>query len=243
MLLGLAVSLVAGIFIFLIYKKTFSGVMYASGFGLAEMAAKVMLGISLRQQGVTGLCPPNKPRWYVKVPAFSFSKLSGVDAYLSPEMKSTGEAIGCDDKLYRAFYKALLASGVRLQDHGTLLVTLADEDKDEALPLIQRFDRLGFRIEATAGTAEHLCAHGVPARTLGKLSEGSDEILRRICSGGVSYIINTRAILSGVHYQDGAAIRRCAVENGITAFTSLDTVKILLDVLEEISLSVTPLDN
>jgi len=214
----------------------------ATGFGLADIATKVILGESLRAQGIEDFFPPEKKRWYVKVPAFSFSKLSGLDAYLSPEMKSTGEAIGYDDKLYRAFYKALKASGVKVQDYGTVLVTLADEDKEECLPLVQRFYNMGFNIEATVGTAEYLRDNGVRTKTLGKISEGSEEILDSIREGYVSYIINTRAIFSGVHYEDGVAIRRCAVENGVTTFTSLDTVKILLDVLEENTDNISTID-
>lgn len=95
-------------------------------------------------------------RHYVKAPAFSFSKLNGMDSYLSPEMKSTGEAIGYDDKFPRAMYKALTASGMKLQNYGTVVVTLADEDKEEALPLVKRFYDMGFNIEATIGTAEFL---------------------------------------------------------------------------------------
>nr|MCR5103094.1 carbamoyl-phosphate synthase large subunit [Eubacterium sp.] len=174
-------------------------------------------------------------KWYVKTPAFSFAKLNGMDPYLSPEMKSTGEAIGYDRSLKRAFYKALQASGIKMKEYGTVMVTLADEDKEEALPLVRRFYELGFNIEATVGTGEFLKEHGIRTRIRGKLSDGSDEVLRSIEAGYVSYIINTRAILSGIHYQDGAEIRRCAIMNGVTIFTSLDTVRILLDVLEDIT--------
>ena len=201
---------------------------------LVTIATRVMLGESLKAQGITELTPPKKTsRWYVKAPAFSFQKLDGMDSYLSPEMKSTGEAIGYDTRLNRAFYKALQASGIKMKDYGTVIVTLADEDKEEALPLIRRFYELGFNIEATIGTANFLKNHGIRTRIRGKLSEGSTEILDSIRAGYVSYIINTRAILSGVHYEDGVAIRRCAIQNGVTIFTSLDTVKIVLDVLEE----------
>ncbi len=178
----------------------------------------------------------------MKVPAFSFSKLNGMDSYLSPEMKSTGEAIGYDDKLPRAMYKALIASGIRLQNYGTVIVTLADEDKVEALPLVKRFYDMGFNIEATIGTADFLKQHGIRTRIRRKLSEGSTEILESIRAGYVSYVLNTRAILSGVHYEDGVAIRRCANENGVTLFTSLDTVKVLLDVLEEITIGISTID-
>ncbi len=200
---------------------------------LVRIATQAMLGRSLADQGITELRPPERKRWYVKAPAFSFEKLTGMDAYLSPEMKSTGEAIGYDTRLNRALYKALQASGVKMKDYGTVIVTLADEDKEEALPLVQRFYRLGFNIEATAGTAAFLKKHGIRTRVRGKLSEGSEEILDSIRAGYVSYILNTRAILSGVHYEDGVAIRRCAIQNGVTIFTSLDTVRIVLDVLEE----------
>ena len=205
----------------------------STNLGLVNIAVKAMLGETLEKQGITDMTPHESKRWYVKAPAFSFAKLTGMDAYLSPEMKSTGEAIGYDDKLNRALYKALQASGIKMKDYGTVIVTLADEDKEEALPLVERFYRLGFNIEATVGTATFLKKHGIRTRIRGKLSEGSGEILNSIRAGYVSYIINTRAILSGVHYNDGVAIRRCAVQNGVTIFTSLDTARIVLDVLEE----------
>ena len=207
----------------------------SSGYSLVDIATKVMLGQNLKAQGIAPGVAPEKQFWYVKAPAFSFDKLHGMDAYLSPEMKSTGEAIGYDRKLKRAFYKALQASGIKMKDYGTVMVTLADEDKEEALPLVRRFYHLGFNIEATVGTATYLKENGIRTRMRGKLSDGSDEVLKSIRAGYVSYIINTRSILSGVHYNDGVAIRQCAVENGVTMFTSLDTVRILLDVLEEIS--------
>ncbi len=237
----------------------------ATGYGMADIATKVMLGSPLSDEisyadtsqrlkdGITMdidaadnslhrvFYPGETKRRYVKAPAFSFSKLMGMDAYLSPEMKSTGEAIGYDSTLHRAMYKALIASGVKLSNYGTVMVTLADEDKEEALPLVKRFYDLGFNIEATIGTADFLKEHGIRTRVRHKLSEGSDEILRSIKAGYVSYVINTRAILSGVHYEDGVAIRRCATQNNVTMFTSLDTVRVLLDVLEEVTVSVDEL--
>ncbi len=214
----------------------------STGVNLARIATKVMLGQSLREQGITDMTPKEKNRWYVKAPAFSFEKLTGMDSYLSPEMKSTGEAIGYDDKLNRAVYKALQASGIKMKEYGTVIVTVADEDKEEALPLIRRFYNLGYNIEATAGTAKFLKEHGIRTRVKGKISEGSDEILDSIRAGYVSYIINTRAVLSGVHYEDGIEIRRCAIQNGVTTFTSLDTVRILLDVLEDMIPPISTID-
>ena len=214
----------------------------ATGYSLADIATEVILGKSLKEQGIFDIYPEEKKRFYVKVPVFSFNKIKGLDAYLSPEMKSTGEAIGYDEKLSRAMQKALIASGMSLQNYGTVIVTLADEDKEEALPLVRRFYDMGFNIEATIGTANYLKENGIRTRVRGKISEGSEEILESIRAGYVSYVINTRAILSGVHYEDGVAIRRCAVENGVTLFSSLDTVRIVLDVLEEITNKVSTID-
>ena len=213
----------------------------ATGYSLADIGTLASLGISLRDQGITAVYPPEKDRWYVKVPAFSFSKLRGMDAYLSPEMKSTGEAIGYDKKLHRAVYKAMIASGLTLKTYGTVVVSVADEDKEETIPLIRRFYDMGFNIEATTLTAEYLNSSGIRTRVRHKPSEDATEILESIRSGYASYVINTRAILSGNHYGDGVAIRKCAVENNVTMLTSLDTVRMLLDVLEEVNMGISPI--
>lgn len=214
----------------------------ATGFSLADIATLVILGKSLKEQGFDKIYPGDKKRWYVKVPAFSFSKLRGLDAYLSPEMKSTGEAIGYDDKLTRALYKALKASGMSVMNYGTVLATIADKDKEEALPLIRRFYNMGFNIQATAGTAEFLKQNGIRTHAVGKLSDGSREITDAIRQGYVTYVINTRDMNSSGVLSDGYEIRRCAVENNVTMFTSLDTVKVLLDVLEETTLGISTID-
>ena len=214
----------------------------ATGYSLADIATEVILGKTLKEQGIFDLYPEEKKRYYVKVPVFSFNKLRGLDAYLSPEMKSTGEAIGYDDKLPRAMQKALIAGGFSLHNYGTVIVSLADEDKEEALPLVRRFYDLGFNIEATIGTANFLKEHGIRTRVRKKLLEGSEEIFDSIRAGYVNYVINTRAVLSGVHYDDGIEIRRCAVENGVTLFSNLDTVRIVLDVIEETTNRVSTID-
>ena len=214
----------------------------ATGYSLADIATLVILGKTLKEQGIFGIYPDEKNRWYVKVPAFSFSKLHGMDTYLSPEMKSTGEAIGYDNKLNRALYKALQASGMNILNYGTVFVTIADKDKEEALPLIRRFYELGFNIEATRGTAEFLKEHGIRTRVRAKISEGSDEIIESIRHGYVTYVINTRDINSDTQNNDGKEIRQCAVENNVTMFTALDTVRVLLDVLEETTLCISTID-
>ena len=215
----------------------------ATGVRMADIATKVILGHSLKDQGITEVYKPEKKRWYVKAPAFSFSKLKGMDTYLSPEMKSTGEAIGYDRSLKRALYKALQSSGLNVANYGTVLVTIADSDKAAALDLVRRFYNLGFNIEATNGTAKYLKAHGIRTRVRKKLSEnGSDEILVALRQGHIAYVINTIDVSHGDSHTDGAEIRRAAVENNVSMFTSLDTVKVLLDVLEEITIGVSTID-
>lgn len=214
----------------------------STGYSLADIATEVILGKSLKELGIFKLYPEEKKRYYVKVPVFSFNKIKGLDAYLSPEMKSTGEAIGYDDKLNRALYKALQASGTRLQNYGTVFVTIADKDKLEALPLIRRFYNLGFNIQATQGTAKFLKENGIRTHILKKLSEDADEIPNAIRQGYIAYVINTRDIGATNPANDGQQIRRLATENNVTIFTSLDTVRVLLDVLEETTLTISTID-
>ena len=215
----------------------------STGYSLADIATEVILGHSLKEQGIFDLYPEEKKRWYCKVPVFSHKKINGIDAYLSPEMKSTGEAIGYDDDLYRAFYKALQASGMNVQNYGTVLVTIADCDKEEALPLIRRFYNLGFNIEATGGTASFLKKNGIRTRVKAKISEGSRDIPDSIRSGHIAYVINTSDVNSTSGQKDGYEIRRLAVETNTTLFTSLDTVKVLLDVLEDITITISTIDS
>ena len=214
----------------------------ATGYSLADIATRAILGISLKEQGIFDLYPDEKQRWYVKVPVFSLAKIRGLDAYLSPEMKSTGEAIGYDARLNRALYKALQASGMQLQNYGTVLATVADKDKEEALPLIRRFYNLGFNIEATPGTAQFLRENGIRTRVRRKLSVDADDIPSALRQGHIAYVINTHDVGSMGQARDGFMIRRLSVENNVTMFTALDTVRVLLDVLEEMTLPVSTID-
>ena len=214
----------------------------ATGYSLADIATEVILGKSLKEQGIFDIYPEEKKRWYVKAPVFSFNKIRGLDAYLSPEMKSTGEAIGYDNTLTRALYKALQASGMHLQNYGTVFATIADQDKEEALPLIRRFYNLGFNIQATVGTANFLKAHGIRTHAFGKISEGSEEIPDALRQGHIAYVINTKDIDAGGMSNDGHQIRQIATEHNVTMFTALDTVRVLLDVLEETTLTISTID-
>ena len=212
----------------------------ATGFSLADIATEVILGKSLKEQGFFHIYPEEKQRWYVKAPVFSFNKIRGLDAYLSPEMKSTGEAIGYDRTMTRALYKALQASGMHLQNYGTVFATIADKDKEEALPLIRRFYQLGFNIEATLGTAMFLKRNGIRTHALAKISDGSEEIPNALRQGHIAYFINTRD--PGANEGDGIELRQIATEYNVTMFTALDTVRVLLDVLEETTLTISTID-
>ena len=212
----------------------------ATGYSLADIATEVILGKSLKEQGLFDIYPDEKERWYVKAPVFSFNKIRGLDAYLSPEMKSTGEAIGYDSTMNRALYKALQAAGMKLQNYGTVFATIADQDKEEALPLIRRFYQLGFNIQATSGTARFLKENGIRTHALSKISEGSEEIPNALRQGHIAYVINTKD--PGASEQDGIQIRQIATEHNVTLFTALDTIKVLLDVLEETTLTISTID-
>ena len=214
----------------------------STGVPMAKIATMVILGHSLKEQGINEVYGKESTRWFVKSPAFSFAKIRGVDSYLSPEMKSTGEAIGYDKSLNRALYKSLRSSGVAVANYGTIFVTIADADKERALPLIRRFYDLGFNIEATKGTCEFLRNNGVRTRHLRKLSEGCTEIYDELRKGHVTYVINTIDVNQHSTRRDGYDIRRAAAENNVTLFTALETVSVLLDVLEEITLGVSTID-
>ena len=223
-------------------SRTVPFISKSTGIPMAKIATRVMLGHSLKEQGITEVYFPERKRHFVKTPAFSFGKIKGIDTYLSPEMKSTGEAIGYDDSLNRALYKSLQASGMDIKSYGTVFATIADKDKEDALPLIRRFYNLGFNIEATKGTAAFLKEHGIRTKMLRKLGEGSDEIYQAIRKGHVKYVINTIDLNQKSSHLDGYGIRRCAVENNVTIFTALETVRVLLDVLEEITLGISTID-
>jgi len=214
----------------------------STGVPMAKIATLVMLGKSLKEQGIEQVLGTDRNRHYVKAPSFSFAKLKGIESYLSPEMKSTGEAIGYDESLNRAIYKALQASGMKIQKYGTVFATIADADKEKALPLIKRFYNLGFNIEATPGTANFLKENGIRTKVLQKFATGSRDIEKEIMQGHVTYIINTIDVNQHDAHLDGYEIRKIAIEHGITLLTALETVNVLLNVLEEIILSISTID-
>ncbi|WP_010491973.1 carbamoyl-phosphate synthase large subunit [Paenibacillus elgii] len=200
---------------------------------MANVATRVIMGEKLADMGYqTGLWPEDD-FVSVKVPVFSFAKLRRVDTTLGPEMKSTGEVMGRDKTFAKALYKGLIGSGMKIPPTGAIIATIADKDKAEAIDIFRGFERLGYRIVATGGTAQALEDAGLQVNRVNKLSEGSPNILDLIRNGEAHFVVNT--LTKGkTPERDGFRIRREAVENGIVCMTSLDTVSALLHVLESI---------
>ena len=203
-----------------------------TGIPMSYIATRCVLGHSLKEQGYEEGIHEESDRWFVKAPVFSFAKLRHVDTTLGPEMKSTGEALGSDVTLNKALYKALLASGIRIPSHGNVLMTISDQDKEEALSIAKRFYAIGYGIYATAGTAKFLKEHQIYVKTVGKISENSEDNVEDVIrKGKVNYVVNTMSV-DKRSSNDGFAIRRAAAENNISCFTSLDTANAILSVLE-----------
>ncbi len=208
---------------------------------MAQVGTRIMMGQTLEELGYSGGLWEESDQVAVKVPVFSFAKLRRVDIMLGPEMKSTGEVMGRDQEVRRAIYKGLLAAGVCLPRFGTVIVTLGDKEKPEAVALCQRFYQLGYRIVATRGTAAVLRDAGLPVTEVNKLSEGSPHILDMIRKGEADLVVNTWT-QGRTPARDGFRIRREAVEHGVACFTTLDTVEALLSTLESTYLIAEPID-
>lgn len=209
---------------------------------MANIATKVILGRKLKDFGLGTGVKELPDRYYVKAPTFSFAKIRGVDAILGPEMKSTGEAIGYDKAFETALYKALQASGMKISNYGTVFLTVSDKDKEAVLDIAKRFFDLGFNLIGTTGTAQYLKEHGIRCKALAKIQDNSNEIIEWIRSGHVKYVINTMTNTDQHVRRIGFRIRREAVEHNIPTLTSLDTVRILLDVLENITIRVSTIN-
>ena len=196
---------------------------------MVKIATQVMLGRSLIEQGYQGGLWKKQRLVAVKAPVFSMAKLVGVDTYLGPEMKSTGEVMGIDFTFEAALAKALLASGSSLPEWGAVLLSIADKDKPESLPIIRQLASLGYKLCATEGTAAMIEAIGLPVQMVTKkLSHGHPNVVDVIHDGVVHGVVNT---ITGdrQHMRDGFTIRRAAVEKGIPCFTSLDTFRAVLN--------------
>lgn len=202
---------------------------------MANLATKVILGQKLKDLGYKNGLAPVKDGVYVKVPVFSFAKLTRVDISLGPEMKSTGEVMGKDTTLEKALYKGLIGAGRKMPLHGSILFTVADKHKEEACELARRFQEIGFRIWATEGTANYFEERGVRTKIGYKIEENPEiNLIDLIQTGKVQYIVNT--MTKGKQSErDGFQIRRTSVENGVPCLTSMDTVEAILKVIESMS--------
>ncbi|WP_018132399.1 carbamoyl-phosphate synthase large subunit [Effusibacillus pohliae] len=211
-----------------------------TGVPMVDVATRAILGERLVDMGYENGLWPEAEDVSVKVPVFSFAKLRRVDVTLGPEMKSTGEVMGSEKTFAKALYKGLLAAGIRIPEHGTIIATVADKDKQEALDVLRGFAELGFKIIATGGTANFLQEHGIRVEAVKKLSEGSPNLVDLIREGKAQMVINT--LTKGKEPQrDGFRIRREAVEHGIPCLTSLDTTRSMLEVLRTIKFTTRPL--
>lgn len=204
---------------------------------MANIATKVILGKSIVEQGYQPGLVEEKKGVYVKVPVFSFAKLRRVDITLGPEMKSTGEVMGKDETLEKALYKGLVASGIKIKPYGTVLFTVADKDKEEAIGIAKRFEAVGYRIMATDGTAKKFAEAGIRADIIEKIGGKGKTLVDVIQNGEVQVVINT--LTKGKQpARDGFRIRRETVENGIPCLTSLDTANALITVIESMTFAI-----
>ncbi len=200
----------------------------ATGVPMVELSTGIMLGYSLADQGYAGGLWPRQPLVAVKAPVFSMAKLRGVDTHLGPEMKSTGEVMGIDRSFEPAFYKALVAAGLALPPHGSVLITLADEDKSDAIEMIRQLVRMGHKLYATEGTAALIERHGMPVQVVTRrIGRGHPDTLDVILDRTVDCVINTPGP-ADKEILDGIEIRRAAVERGVPCITSIDTARTII---------------
>lgn len=209
---------------------------------MAKIATKVILGQTILNQGYEPGLVPEKEGVYVKVPVFSFAKLRRVDITLGPEMKSTGEVMGKDTTLEKALYKGLIASGMKIQNFGTVLMTISDKDKEESVLIAKRFANIGYRLMATSGTAKVLQSAQIPVKVVDKIGTDGPDILDVIRNGEAQIVINT--LTKGQQpARDGFRIRRESVENGVPCLTSLDTAAAMLKVIESMTFSAEAMNH
>lgn len=202
-----------------------------TGVPMVKLATRIALGDTLAGMGWSSGLLPNRPYIAVKAPVFSFAKMGLVEISLGPEMKSTGEVMGIDHQYGAALYKAVTAAGMNIPAAGTVLLTVADRDKEEAGALAQRFVQLGYRLAATSGTAGHLRQLGLEVEQVHKVHEEGRNIADYIKDGHIHMVVNTLT-RGKLPERDGFKIRRAAVEHAVPCLTSIDTAREMLNVLE-----------
>ncbi len=212
-------------------SRTVPYISKVTGIPIVPLATKVILGQKIKDLGYEPGLQPEADYFAVKMPVFSFEKIRGADIGLGPEMKSTGECLGIAKTFHEALYKAFLGAGIRLPRHRNMIMTVRDEDKEEAVEIAKRFEALGYNIFATKGTARALMEADVQVRMTRKIEQESPNILDLILGHQIDLVIDTPS--QGVeHGHDGFIIRRNAIETGVNVLTAIDTAKALVTSLE-----------
>ena len=217
-------------------SRTVPYISKVTGIPIVPLATKVILGHKIKELGYTPGLQPEAKHFAIKMPVFSFEKISGADISLGPEMKSTGECLGIAETFNEALYKAFLGAGIKLPQHKNMIITVKEEDHEEVVDIARRFEKIGYRIYATRGTAKTLKEHGVKCIRTNKLEQPSPNLMDLILGHRIDLVIDTPA--QGVeHAQDGFLIRRNAIETGVNVLTSLDTATALITSLENTDLN------
>ena len=217
-------------------SRTVPYISTVTGIPIVPLAAKAIMGYKLKDMGYTPGLQPEAKYFAIKMPVFSFEKIRGADISLGPEMKSTGECLGIAESFNEALYKAFLGAGINLPKHKNMIMTVRDEDKEEAVEIGKRFEALGYRIYATRNTAKTLQEAGVKAIRTNKLEQPSPNLMDLILGHKIDLVIDTPS--QGVeHAKDGFLIRRNAIETGVNVLTAMDTAKALVTSLENTDLN------
>ena len=217
-------------------SRTVPYISKVTGIPIVPLAAKAIMGYKLKDTGYTPGLQPEAKYFAIKMPVFSFEKIRGADISLGPEMKSTGECLGIAESFNEALYKAFLGAGINLPKHKNMIMTVRDEDKEEAVEIGKRFEALGYRIYATRNTAKTLQEAGVKAIRTNKLEQPSPNLMDLILGHKIDLVIDTPS--QGVeHAKDGFLIRRNAIETGVNVLTAMDTAKALVTSLENTDLN------
>ena len=217
-------------------SRTVPYISKVTGIPIVPLAAKAIMGYKLKDMGYTPGLQPEAKYFAIKMPVFSFEKIRGADISLGPEMKSTGECLGIAESFNEALYKAFLGAGINLPKHKNMIMSVRDEDKEEAVEIGKRFEALGYRIYATRNTAKTLQEAGVKAIRTNKLEQPSPNLMDLILGHKIDLVIDTPS--QGVeHAKDGFLIRRNAIETGVNVLTALDTAKALVTSLENTDLN------
>ena len=225
-------------------SRTIPYISKVTGVPIIDLATRVMLGQKLRDLGYGTGIYREADYYAVKMPVFSFEKLTDVDIAMGPEMKSTGECLGIAESYPQALLKAFKGANMKVpKKGGRIIVTVKDEDKSEIVPIVKGFEEMGIEILATRGTCDYLRAHGVECTMVNKIKEGSPNIEDLIRSGSINLIINTPASRHESTQTDGFKIRRCAVEHSVPCVTAVDTAHAMLTIREfSHSADLVPID-